>query len=88
MVNAPIGDKDLWAHIAVVEIEGNKVKKGAQMYNYRNDANGIALMRAEKEWQVSQERAEREWQISKEREQMLFEKQNGLGMYWKRSHEG
>jgi len=77
MVNAPVGDKDLWAHIAVVKIEGNKVKRGAQMYNYRIDANGIALMRAEKEWQ-----------IVKEREQMLFEKQNGLGMYWRHSHEG
>lgn len=82
MVNTPLGEKDLWAHIQTVEIEGNKVKKGGQMYNYRNDASGLALAREDRKAQRAEERAERERRIAEKRDQMLFEKQNGLGMYW------
>lgn len=68
MICAPLGEKDLWGHVQVVEIEGNTLEKGAQMYSYRNDANGLALAREDLKARMLLRR-----------EQLLWEKENGVG---------
>jgi hypothetical protein len=70
MVNAPLGEKDLWEDVQIVEIEHNECAEGAQMYNYRNNKSAMALAREE-----------RRAQIAERREQMLWEKENGVGLY-------
>jgi hypothetical protein len=70
MVNASLGEKDLWGDVQIVEIEHNECAEGAQMYNYRNNKSGMALAREE-----------RKAQIAEMREQILWEKENGVGLY-------
>jgi len=70
MVNAPLGDKDLWANVQILEIEDNVCEENGFMYNYRNNANGLAL--AEKD---------RKAKIIEDREQILWERDNKVGRY-------
>lgn len=67
MVNAPLGNVDLWKDIQVVEIEDNECGKDAEMYNYMNDERGMELARKE-----------RKARAAEKREQMLWEKENGF----------
>jgi hypothetical protein len=67
MINAPLGEVDLWKHIQVVEIEDNECEEDAEMINYMNDKRGLELAR-----EVSKAR------MARKREQMLWEKKNGI----------
>lgn len=63
MPNAPCGKTDLWAHMDVVEIEGNTCD-GGLMVNYRNEAEDIDRL-----WKSNRER---------QREQLLWLNNNGF----------
>jgi hypothetical protein len=67
MVNAPLGKKDLYKDIQVIEIEDNECEEDSEMYNYPNDESGMKLARKE-----------RKKRIAEKREQMLWEKEHGI----------
>lgn len=93
MLNTALGNKDLWGHVRVVEIENNKVKKGGVMSNYRNNKKGIDLAmevmnaqraadREDKRAQLAEDREERRAQRKEEMEHMLLMQEKGLGIYF------
>ncbi len=69
MLNAALGEKDLWRHIRVVEIEGNIAKRGALMFNYRNNEGGIALAMVVMNAQRAADREDRKAHREEEREE-------------------
>jgi hypothetical protein len=93
MLNTALGNKDLWGHVRVVEIENNKVKRGGVMLNYRNNKKGIDLAmevmnaqraadREDRKAQLAEDREERRAQREEEMEHMLLMREKGLGVYF------
>jgi hypothetical protein len=62
MVNAPIGAKDLWKNVQVVDIQDNVCEEDSMMFNYRIDKVGLALAREHQAWKQNQQREQRLWE--------------------------
>lgn len=78
MVNSPMGEVDLWAHMQVVEIEGNVAGEGAQMFNYMNDEAGWENIKKWRRMTIAEENEQRKIRIAEMREQMLWMRENGF----------